>query len=75
MADPRMANVNADGFNVVVYPIDNGWGARVRCRTQEWERKSRRLYATMEHAKLAAFDAMIIAKAAFADREEETEDE
>jgi hypothetical protein len=56
--------LNTDGFNVVVYPVDNGWGARVRCRTREWERKSRRLYATMEHAKLAAFGAMIIAKAA-----------
>jgi hypothetical protein len=67
--------LNTDGFNVVVYPIDNGWGARVCCRTREWERKSRRLYVSPEHAKLAAFDVMIIAKAAFADREEEIEDE
>jgi hypothetical protein len=54
--------LNTDGFNVVVYPIDNGWGARVRSRTREWERKSRRLYATRESAKLAVFGAMIVAK-------------
>ena len=54
--------LNADGFNVVVYPVKGGFGARVLHRETEWSRFSKRVYPTMERAKLAAFDAMIAAK-------------
>jgi hypothetical protein len=35
------------------------WSARIKHRDTGWERKSKRFYATGEHAKLAAFDAMV----------------
>jgi hypothetical protein len=60
--------LNTDGFNVVVYPVSNGFGARIEQRETEWGRMSKRRYATEEHAKLAAFDAMIVAKVAYDDR-------
>jgi hypothetical protein len=55
--------LNTDGFNVVVYPVSAGFGARIEHRETGWGRTSKRHYATEEHAKLAAFDAMIVAKA------------
>ena len=57
--------LNADGFNVVVYPVSDGFGARIEHQETGWSRMSKRRYATGEHAKLAAFDVMIIAKAAW----------
>jgi hypothetical protein len=51
--------LNADGFNVVVYPVGDSFGARIEHRETGRRRVSKRLYATEERAKLAAFDAMI----------------
>lgn len=56
--------LNADGFNVVVYPVRDGLGARIEHRETGLGRALERRYATEKHAKLAAFDAMIDAKAA-----------
>jgi hypothetical protein len=61
--------LNTDGFNVVVYPVSDGFGTRIEHRETGWSRMSKRRYATGEHAKLAAFDAMIVAKAAFTEAE------
>jgi hypothetical protein len=62
---PGNQYLNADGFNVVVYPVSDGFGARIEHRETGWSRMSERRYATEEHAKLAAFDAMIAAKVAW----------
>ena len=51
--------LNTGGFNVVVYPIGGGYGARVEHRWTDWERISQRVYPTESAAKLAAFDAMV----------------
>ena len=51
--------LNADGYNIVVYPAEHGWGFRVsNCETDN-AITSRKLLATMDAAKLRAFDAMI----------------
>ena len=54
--------LNTDGFNIVVYPVGDGFGARIEHRETGWSQMSKRSYDTVEHAKLAAFDAMIVAK-------------
>jgi hypothetical protein len=54
--------LNTDGFNVVVYPVGRAWGARILNRETGWSRTSQQSYQTQEHAKLAAFDALIVAK-------------
>jgi hypothetical protein len=51
--------LNADGFNVVVYPKGKVWGARVEHRASGYWRASQRPYATADEAKLAAYDQMI----------------
>ena len=53
--------LNVDGLNIVIYEVSGGWGGRITERngakpTVIW---SRRVYATREAAKLAAFDTMI----------------
>jgi hypothetical protein len=51
--------LNADGYNIVVYPAGQGWGFRVSNRETEKNITARRLLASMDAAKLRAFDAMI----------------
>lgn len=48
--------LNADGINVVIYPVKGGFGARVQHRGRKWSRFSQHVYPTVERAKLAAFD-------------------
>ena len=55
--------LNTGGFNVVVYRIGGGYGARVEHRWTDWERISQRVYPTESAAKLAAFDAMVAKEA------------
>jgi hypothetical protein len=55
--------LNADGFNVVVYPVGDAWGARILHRETGRGRALKRPCDTEERAKLAAFDALIAAKA------------
>ena len=54
----QFLNTN-DGFNVVVYPRNSIWGARVEHRVTGYQRTSKRPSQTRDQAKLAAFDAMI----------------
>lgn len=51
--------LNADGYNIVVYPAGQGWGFRVSNRETGNDITARRLLASMDAAKLRAFDAMI----------------
>jgi hypothetical protein len=51
--------LNADGYNVVVYPAGRGWSFRVSNRLTEKILASRRVLVSMDAAKLTAFDAMI----------------
>jgi hypothetical protein len=56
--------INADGYNVVVFPIRAGrkagtWGFRVTNRMTDDTLPSRRPYPTADAAKLRAFDAII----------------
>lgn len=48
-----------DGFNVVVYRKGVIWGARVEHRASGYARSSNLPYQTADHAKLAAFEAML----------------
>lgn len=48
-----------DGFNVVVYRKGAIWGARIEHRASGFARSSRLPYQTSDHAKLAAFEAML----------------
>ena len=57
-AGNEFLNTN-DGFNIVVYPKGATWGARVEHRSSTFQRTSKLPYQTQDHAKLAAFDAMI----------------
>jgi hypothetical protein len=54
--------LNADGYNVVVYPAGRGWSFRVSNRLTEKILASRRVLVSMDAAKLRAFDAMILMK-------------
>jgi hypothetical protein len=56
--------LNANGFNVVVFPMRGGFGARVEHRWTAWQRLSQRVYPTESHAKLAAFDVLIAKESA-----------
>jgi hypothetical protein len=51
--------VNAMGYNVVVYPSGDTWGARVRHRASGWQRISERPYETSDKAKLAALAVLV----------------
>ena len=51
--------LNADGYNIVVYPAGQGWGFRVSNRSTDKNLVSRRVLTSMDAAKLRAFDAMI----------------
>jgi hypothetical protein len=51
--------VNTDGYNVVVYRKDAGWGARVKHRESGRQRVAQLRYETAAAAKIAAFDAML----------------
>tara|TARA_Y100000813_G_scaffold174866_1_gene139865 strand:- start:41 stop:562 length:522 start_codon:yes stop_codon:yes gene_type:complete len=57
-AGNEFLNTN-DGFNVVVYRTGENWGARVEHRNSGYSRTSKLPYQTSDHAKLAAFDAML----------------
>ena len=48
--------LNADGYNVVVFPVDGAWGAKILDRETGWGRTLKRPCVT--DAKLAAFDAL-----------------
>jgi hypothetical protein len=52
--------LNADGFNVVVFPVDGAWGARILDRETGRGRALKRPCVT--DAKLAAFDALIASR-------------
>jgi hypothetical protein len=56
--------INADGYNLVVFPIRAGlnarsWGFRVTNRVTDDSLLSRKPYPTVDAAKLRAFDAII----------------
>jgi len=51
--------LNTDGFNVVVYPQGNHWGARVEHRDSGHRRVSKRPYDSEEAAKLAALAVIL----------------
>ncbi len=55
--------LNTDGFNITVFQKrDLSWGGRIENRASGELVLSRRIYKTSDHAKLAAFDAMIFLK-------------
>ena len=54
--------LNVDGFNVVVFPVDDAWGARILDRESGRGRTLRRPCVTERDAKLAAFDALIASR-------------
>jgi hypothetical protein len=51
--------LNADGYNIVVYPAGEEWKFRVTNRKTNYFINSRKLLATTDAAKLRAFDAII----------------
>jgi hypothetical protein len=51
--------INTDGFNVVIYPQGDHWGARVEHRDSGERRTSKLPYNSEEAAKLAALAAML----------------
>ena len=51
--------VNCEGFNVVVYPRNGRWSARVEHRATGVHRVSRLPYASADAAKLAALNVML----------------
>jgi hypothetical protein len=51
--------LNADGFNVVVYPQGAHWGARVKHRATGRQRISKLQYDSEDAAKLAALAVML----------------
>jgi hypothetical protein len=50
--------LNVGGFNIVIYPRNGHWSARVKHDETGYQRFSQRHYQTAAQAKLAAFDAM-----------------
>lgn len=55
--------LNTDGFNITVFMKDNGtWGGVLTDRKTNQSIPSKRIYATEDKAKLAAFDGMIFLK-------------
>jgi len=56
--------LNTDGMNIVIYRVLGGWGGRITERSDEDPRvvPSRRVHPTIDAAKLAAFDTMILLK-------------
>jgi len=48
--------IRADGYRVTVYPRGGGWATTVSTENNSSVQHSRRNYATIELAKLAAFD-------------------
>jgi hypothetical protein len=58
------AYLNTDGFNIVIYPrrdprFGRAWTFRITDREAERGIPSKRVFATEDRAKLAAFDALI----------------
>lgn len=51
--------LNAEGYNIVVYPAGQGWGFRVTNRTSNNTVPSRLPLPLLDAAKLRAFDAMV----------------
>jgi hypothetical protein len=66
--------LNTDGFNVVVFRVGGGWSARLSLRGEDEESHKLPTFATEEQAKLASFDAIIVAKAARARRTAEIDE-
>lgn len=56
------AYINADGFNVVVYRLGATWSGRITNRETGHGVRLRRPCATLDEAKLAAFDGMVFLK-------------
>lgn len=54
--------LNTEGYNIVVYPTDWGWGFRVTNRESNRALSSRLPLPTLDAAKLRAFDAIILMK-------------
>ena len=54
--------LNSDGFNIVLYIRGNQWSGIITNRETGEELHARRRYATLDKAKLAAFDGMIFLK-------------
>ncbi len=55
--------LNTDGFNITVFrKPDGSWGGKLEDRASGDFILSRRRYESSDHAKLAAFDAMIFLK-------------
>ena len=54
--------LNTDGFNIVLYKQGNQWTGAIADRATGEKTQARRRYATLDQAKLAAFDGMIFLK-------------
>ena len=57
--------LNTDGFNLQIFPINQalaGWKIAVVNRQSQHRQQGKKVYATLEDAKHAAFDALIWAK-------------
>ncbi|MGE3829503.1 MAG: hypothetical protein AB7F76_00795 [Parvibaculaceae bacterium] len=55
--------INTDGYNITIFQkTDGSWGGRIQDRLTGEDVLSRRRYATMDQAKLGAFDGMIFLK-------------
>jgi hypothetical protein len=55
--------LNANGFNIVVFPMRGGFGARVEHRWSDWARLSQRVYPTDAEARLAALEILLAKEA------------
>jgi hypothetical protein len=54
--------LNSDGYNLVVSGKTGGWTVFIQNRETEQTQPGRKIYPTLEAAKLAAFDALIWAQ-------------
>ena len=54
--------LNTDGFNIVLYKQDGKWSGTITNRETGERFNARRIYPTLDQAKLAAFDGMIFLK-------------
>jgi hypothetical protein len=52
--------LNVDGINIVLFQLaDGSWSGRITNRPTQASETSRRRYASLDEAKLAAFDGMV----------------
>lgn len=54
--------LNSDGYNVVLYNRSDGWRITIENRETGLHRHGREIFATLNAAKAAAFDALMWAR-------------